>query len=220
MAFQIHPRQCGSLSLFVPSPLSQPLIESVTLIPSPSHVFIADSLHSFSPPLLTPLADFIPHLIYTPTHCPTHFLLTLILLSLFIYLFHPVLSLPDFINTPPLSILSPFFLWSSLSSPRPSALPSHQWMMRRCIEGLNQRSGALSNLKANSTDSHLRVQQHDIAAITCGTREREQPLRVAASLKLQGGMENFLFCCYQRIQPRNVLVWIWLCWCLTGDGGG
>lgn len=33
-----------------------------------------------------------------------------------------------------------------------------------------------SNLKANSTDSHHGVLQHDAAAITCGTTERKRPL--------------------------------------------
>lgn len=42
----------GSLSLFFPSPLSQPLIESVTLIPSPSNVFITVS-RLLPPPLLS-----------------------------------------------------------------------------------------------------------------------------------------------------------------------
>lgn len=63
-------------------------------------------------------------LIYTPTRRLSHFLFTLILLSVFIYLFYPVLSLPDFINTPLLlSFLSSFILgFSLLEIPLPHLL--------------------------------------------------------------------------------------------------
>lgn len=130
-AAQIPQRNCGH----------GPLIQSLTLIPSPTNVSIAVSPLPLVTPLLTPLTVFILRLIHTPTHRRSHFRLTLILLSVFIYLYHPVLSLPDYINTPSCSPL--FHLSSSLSSPPPSALPSHWWMMQRSVEGPQSEGAGL-----------------------------------------------------------------------------
>lgn len=115
-----NPSTLAWLSLYTcPLFLSQPLIQSHTYFSSHLLMFSSESPSS-------PLAVFIFRLIYTPTHRQSHFLFNLILLSVFIYLFYPVLSLSDFINTPSCSpLLSSFIVgFSLLQTPLPH-LHSH-----------------------------------------------------------------------------------------------
>lgn len=117
----VAPEQNGGVTVQIHQPKCGHLMQFLTLIPSPTNVFIAVPLLSSLAPLLTPLTVFIFCLIYTPTHRWSHSRLTLILPSVFIYLLHPVLSLSDYINTtphpnPPTPALLSFIL-SHLTSP-------------------------------------------------------------------------------------------------------
>ncbi len=101
-------------------------------------------------------------------------------LCLSIYFTRSYLSLAVSI-TPP-ALLS--FIFHSLvlsSCPSPSCFPIPLMDDVNLCPGpqTEERGFAVeSNLKANSTDSHLRVLQHDASDITCGSTGTEQPLQV------------------------------------------
>lgn len=172
--------------------LSQLLIQSLTLFSS--HLLMLSSSSSCPPSLsflLSPSLDstcslHLPPHLHSNTSSVSFSLYPYLALCVYLSILPSLIS-PWLYQYPPPALLSFIFHSRVLSPPNPPSpicipIPlMDDVALRRGPQSVERGFAVESNLKANSTDSHRRVLQHDVAAITCGRREREQPLRDAAA---------------------------------------
>lgn len=133
--------------------------------------------------------------------------------SVFIYFSRSYLCLP--LSIPPPALLS-FIFHSQVLPPAnrspPSAFPSHWWMMWRCVEGLNLRSGGSLRRAISKPIPLIAIAGCCYMTLQLSPVEQEKASGLSefllqVLLRSDCRTQGQSCCCYITDQFKNVLVW-------------